>query len=78
MGAAGIYGIPLDVCARSMYEAVEAFSSGATSLKHVTFVDLSEEGAGMIAIIFQQLQELRSQDHREEEAEEETNAHQSR
>ena len=42
-----------------MHEAIESFSRAASSLKHITVCDLEEEGAGMLAIIFQQLSELR-------------------
>ena len=53
-----MYGVPLDLCARSMHEALTSFETSATSLKHVMLVDLGMEGAGMIAIIFQQLAAL--------------------
>ena len=37
-----------------------SFASAATSLKHIFFVDLSMEGAGMISVIFQQLADIMS------------------
>jgi O-acetyl-ADP-ribose deacetylase (regulator of RNase III) len=51
----GVHGVPLDVCARAVYDAVQTFARAASSLQEVHIVDLADEAAGMMSVVFQQL-----------------------